>query len=114
MKNQRDSDLFYLKSILLAIDNIDSYGFSSNPDKKTLRAVTYELMTIGEAATKISVTLKKANPHVPWNEIEGTRHRIVHEYFRIDPAVIAEIVRDDLKPLETFMGDIIRQIEVQP
>jgi uncharacterized protein with HEPN domain len=111
VRNQNQSDVFYLKSILLAIDSIHSYAFSKDADKKTLRAATYELMTIGEAATKISTALKEANPQLPWRQIEGTRHRIVHEYFRIDPDMIAAIIADDLQMLEREVNRMLAALE---
>jgi uncharacterized protein with HEPN domain len=54
---------------------------------------------IGEAARKISPELKQAHPEVPWQQIIGMRHRLVHEYFRIIAAQVWRVVQEDIPPL---------------
>lgn len=33
---------------------------------------------------------------IEWHRIVGLRHRVVHDYFGVDPAMIWVIVRDDV------------------
>ncbi|WP_244259233.1 HepT-like ribonuclease domain-containing protein [Rathayibacter sp. VKM Ac-2759] len=42
---------------------------------------------------------------VPWASIAGLRNVIVHEYFRIQPALIVEILDDELAPLAGALRD---------
>ena len=59
-----------------------------------LRFGTVKLIeVIGEAANMLTKELREANPDVPWHLIIGMRNRLVHDYFRIDTAVVAEVVR---------------------
>ena len=46
-------------------------------------AVERQVGIIGEAVSKLSKTLRDANPHGPWGQVVGTRHRPVHEYDRV-------------------------------
>ena len=54
-------------------------------DVDTIReSVAFNVMVIGEAASKVSVELRAANPEIPWLDIINMRHRIVHGYAFID------------------------------
>jgi uncharacterized protein with HEPN domain len=42
------------------------------------------LQIVGEAAWKVSDEYRLAHPDIPWSQIAGLRHRLVHDYTRID------------------------------
>jgi uncharacterized protein with HEPN domain len=77
-------------------------------DKKTEFAVARGLEIIGEACRKISREIQEKYPEIPWNQIAGTRNRLVHEYFRIDWEIVWRIVKIDL-PQEKHAFQKIRQ-----
>lgn len=54
---------------------------------------------IGEAATHVSPEGRAAHPNLPWPQIIGTRHRVVHGYGKVDLNVLWDTVTDDLPPL---------------
>jgi uncharacterized protein with HEPN domain len=54
---------------------------------------------IGEAARQLSSEFKEAHPGIPWATIVDMRHRLVHEYFRINPAEVWLVVARDLPDL---------------
>ena len=62
-------------------------------------ALVHLIQMIGEAAGGLSDEFKQAHPDIPWTRIVGMRHRIVHEYWRVDVDVVWEVVRDELGPL---------------
>src|SRR5271169_1378036 len=99
MKDRKEKDSFYLGTILDALDAIAIHQKSPTPNYTANRAVILELMTIGEAVTKISAETKKQYPQVAWLQIAGTRHKIVHEYFQIDPEIIENILEKHLPDL---------------
>jgi uncharacterized protein with HEPN domain len=45
---------------------------------------------VGEAATKISKEERDKYPQIPWKQIMGMRHKIIHDYFDIDYDVVWE------------------------
>ena len=59
----------------------------------------YQLQTIGEAASKISPDFKAAHPEIPWPPIIGLRHQLVHNYARINPDEIWNIIQIDVPHL---------------
>lgn len=68
-------------------------------DDKTMAAVEHMLQTIGEAAIKVSARVTDAHPEIDWFKVKGLRHRIVHDYRRIDHATIWRIATQYVPPL---------------
>ena len=100
--SRRDRD--YLDDIadamrrILAYTNGLSYeGFLADP--KTQDAVIRNLQVMGDAAKKLSTSLKQTHPLIPWKEMAGTRDRIVHEYFGINYDIVWTVARDELSSL---------------
>ena len=78
-------------------EGMDEGGFRS--DRRTQRAVVQCIEVIGEAARMVSEATRKQVPAVPWEQIVGMRHRIVHVYFDIDLLLVWAVVEQDLRPL---------------
>lgn len=57
------------------------------------------LQIVGEAASKVSEEFRAAHPAIPWEQIIGFRHRLVHDYTRIDLAKVWEVVNTHVQPL---------------
>ncbi len=53
-------------------------------DLTVRRATQHVVMIIGEAASKVSKPFREAHSQIPWRPIVAMRHRLVHEYSRID------------------------------
>jgi uncharacterized protein with HEPN domain len=73
-------------------------------DQKTMDAVTRNLEIIGEAARQLDAEQHAAYPDIPWQQIIGLRHRIVHDYFGIDTQLIWEIASRDAPELLRKLG----------
>jgi uncharacterized protein with HEPN domain len=68
-------------------------------DRRTLRAVSYDVLVIGEAAGRVSREARTQLPEIPWDRIIGMRHRLAHGYDEIRLDVVVETVRKALPPL---------------
>jgi uncharacterized protein with HEPN domain len=62
-------------------------------------AVPHAVEVVGEAASRLSPSFCEAHPEIPWSEITGMRHRIVHDYFAVDYQRPWDTVHSDLPPL---------------
>jgi uncharacterized protein with HEPN domain len=51
---------------------------------------------IGEAASKVSPVAREQLAEIPWAEITGMRHRLIHGYASVDHDVVWTVVRHDL------------------
>ena len=82
------SDALRLQDILEAISVIEQYlpaeqaVFDRDPPLQS--HIYRHLMIVGEAAWSLSKQLKQLHPHVPWRQIEGMRHIMVHDYFKVN------------------------------
>src|SRR5438270_13946757 len=59
-------------------------------------AVAYNIMVIGEAATKVSAETEAAHPQIPWVDVKNMRHRIVHGYMSLDYEKLWGVVADEI------------------
>ena len=68
-------------------------------DEMLMLALVRLLEVIGEAATGVTDDIRQRTSQIPWREISGTRHRLVHGYFDVDLDIVWEIVTHDLPSL---------------
>lgn len=71
-------------------------------------AVLRPLEIIGEAAAHVSEPMRQTHPEVPWAEMIGMRHRLIHEYSRVDMGVLWETVQRDLPELVAVLEPLVR------
>lgn len=62
-------------------------------------AVIRLLEVLGEAARGVSKTFRQSHPQIEWEQIAGTRDRLIHGYMDVDLDVVWEILTTDLPPL---------------
>lgn len=90
----------YLEHILEAVDLALSYveGMDQQTflrDRKTQQAVIYNIVIIGEAASRIineHPDFTESTPEIPWREMRGIRNRMAHGYFELDMDIIWDTV----------------------
>jgi uncharacterized protein with HEPN domain len=76
-------------------------------DQKTVRAVAFELTTIGEAVRTIPQETQESNPEIPWGKIQGIRNVLVHEYYRLDEEILWKTIQDDIPELTKSLKKIL-------
>ncbi|NJL27446.1 MAG: DUF86 domain-containing protein [Thermoanaerobaculia bacterium] len=59
---------------------------------------------VGEAAGRVTEPTQALYSHIPWSEIIGTRHRLIHGYDFVDYDILWQTIQEDLPVL-------IRQLE---
>ncbi len=111
MKN----DLMYLEHIIESIGRIKSYvkvikdedGFLEN--EIICDAVVRRIEIIGEAASKISSSLKAKNKQVPWLDIVDTRNLLIHGYFGVSYSAVWNVVKNHIPELEKQVKEILEK-----
>jgi uncharacterized protein with HEPN domain len=61
------------------------------------------LEIIGEAAVKVSDETRAMYSEIPWAEIVGMCHRLIHAYFDINVEIVWQTVSKDLPPLVVML-----------
>ena len=76
-----------------------------------LRFGTVKLIEIiGEAANMLTKELRAAHPEVARPLVIGMRNRLVHDHFRIDTAIISEVVRIHIPALKPQLQAILLEL----
>jgi len=64
---------------------------------------------VGEAANGVSAGFQKQCPEIPWADIVGMRHRLIHAYFDVNLDIVWATVTQDLPPFAATLEQILRQ-----
>jgi len=68
-------------------------------DRMLVLALVKAIEIIGEAAYQLSDDARDELPDIPWNDIIGMRHRLVHAYFDINLDILWQTAQDDIPAL---------------
>lgn len=109
-------DLDYLGDILEAMQRIIAYtgGFSYERfigDRRTQDAVLRNIEVIGEAAKRLSTSLKKQHPAIPWKDMAGMRDRVIHHYFGINYDIVWTVASGEIPKLAPGMTAILEKLK---
>ena len=99
------SDFYLINDIKESIKSIEEYiselknkeNFLSN--RRMQKLMIYEIIMIGEAATKISIETKNNYPNINWREISDMRNFLIHEYYEVSNNIIWETANKDIPKL---------------
>ena len=76
----------------------DKHREDLNSDRKLVLALVKDIEIIEEAAYQTSDEARRQLTNVPWEDIIGMRHRLVHAYFDIDLDILWKTVTDRRPP----------------
>jgi uncharacterized protein with HEPN domain len=68
-------------------------------DENLRLALAHLIQTLGEAARRVSVPFQTAHADIPWPQIIGIRHKVVHDYMHVDFDIVWAVATTDLPPL---------------
>ena len=103
----------YLEDILSAIARIGEYTAKGKENffahGLVQDGVIRQLSIIGEASTKLPMTLKTQHPEIPWKEVTAMRNIIVHDYSEINLERIWGTIERDLPVLRKAIAAMLRE-----
>jgi uncharacterized protein with HEPN domain len=76
-------------------------------DENLRLALVHLVQVIGEAARKVSGDFTAAHPEVPWEDIIGMRHKLVHDYLGVDEDIVWQVVIEDLPKLVESLEPLV-------
>jgi uncharacterized protein with HEPN domain len=111
VKAQPPGDAAYLESMREAIARIRRYlgrkrraAFLADPLLQD--ALIRNLEVIGEAAGRVSRELAARHPAIPWRDIAGMRHRLIHGYLKVNLATVWQAIERDLPELARQLDEL--------
>ncbi len=104
----------YLADIVEAARNIERYaarGYEAFAGDELIQTwMVHHLQVIGEATAHVPDDLRARVPEVPWNQIVGMRHILVHGYFMVDAEVVWASVTADVPALRAAVERLIDEL----
>ena len=84
----KKDDMVYLAHMLTygrsVVDKVSEGNWEEFDRDDNLRlAVVHLIQIIGEAARCVSEETQKEHANIPWSDVIGMRHRVVHDYLNI-------------------------------
>lgn len=80
-------------------------------DENQAIVLTFWIQRMGEASRMVGRDLKKRHPEIPWTQIEGMRHRIVHDYDHIDLDIVWSVATVNAPALVAPLKVILQELE---
>ncbi len=103
-------DLERIEHMINAIDKIFAYTSDMAYEKFLYNemvqdAVIKNFEVIGEAAQHVSTELKEKYGHIEWKKIQGLRHILVHDYYKINPEIL-------WNTKDAYLHDLLINLEI--
>jgi uncharacterized protein with HEPN domain len=76
-------------------------------DENLRLALIHLVQVIGEAARQVSGEFTAAHPGIPWENIVGMRHKVVHDYLGVDEDIVWQVVSEDLPKLVEALEPLV-------
>jgi uncharacterized protein with HEPN domain len=80
-------------------------------DRQPVWALVKAAEIVGEAAYQMNKASRAENPGIPWEDIIGMRHRLVHAYFDINLDILWKTTQEDLPSLVAQLEPIVPKEE---
>ena len=105
-------DMERVQDMLDAIAHIERYiyqGREAFEQEELIQIWTiHHIQIIGEAARSISESFRSLYDTVPWSEIIGMRHILVHNYFGIDLDTVWVTAYQNIPTLKLQLEEILQ------
>lgn len=96
----------YAEEALRLLGDFDARSLAQ--DHRTLLAIYYALLVVGEAAARTSPDLRANLPDIEWGRIVGMRNRLAHGYDEISLDIVVDTVRSKLPELISRLRAALR------
>jgi uncharacterized protein with HEPN domain len=102
---------FRIQDILKSIQKIEIYiedmtAIKFKKNELVIDAVVRNLEIIGEASKSIPISIRKLYPDIPWDQMNGMRNILIHEYFGVDVATVWHTAKTHLPILKKQLESI--------
>ena len=105
-----------LEHILQACNDLltskDKYKFEEIKDNTILFYGFVKLAEIiGEASYMLTKEFRASQPQIPWEQMIGLRHVLVHGYYTIKPKQLWNIIEKDIPVLKPQIENLLNTVD---
>jgi uncharacterized protein with HEPN domain len=97
-----------IKDLELFIGEMDYEEFLK--DKKTQKAVVWQIHIIGEATKNIPASIREKYKKAPWKYMARIRDKIAHFYFGIDYEIVWNVIKEKLPEIKPVIEKILKDL----
>ncbi len=74
-------------------------------------AILHQLMVLGEAVKRLSVSFRIEHSSIPWTKIAGMRDNLIHDYLDVDLNLNWDTIERDLPALLQYLEPLLPKEE---
>src|SRR5262245_12286329 len=105
-----------LRDIVHSADLASEYAADLNADALAEApprrdATVFRIAVIGEAAAHLPPEIQALASEIPWIQVKAMRNHLIHGYWQVDFAIVAETVAQDLAPLKRAATRLITLLD---
>ena len=105
--------------MLQALERIERETCETSRDKlffddRLTRAIILDFIVLREAANNVTEGYCARHPEVPWTDIAGFRHKLVHDYSGIDFGILWDAMTKDVPALLPIFRNLVAMLPPNP
>jgi len=100
--------LRFLNRIVSLAEGMSRDSLETDGDKHD--ALLHNFIMLGEAANRITRDFAAAYPDIPWSQVAGLRHRLVHDYDEVNYDVLWEAMTVEVPSLLRRIKSIVDEL----
>lgn len=74
-------------------------------------AIERTLKIIGEATSNVSDRIKSRDNTLPWREMRALRNIVAHEYHRVEPARVWQVIQEELPRTQEKIRALVQELK---
>jgi uncharacterized protein with HEPN domain len=111
-------DALFIRHMLEAVERVMEVTHKTTKDQFEREwviqdALIRELEVLGEAAGRVSRELTSSHTEIPWREITGLRHKLIHDYFVVALDVVWDTATVDVPEVHLLLVALLEQVTHQ-
>lgn len=99
----------YSNNVLKIIDGVEFEEFSNNI--LIYYATMKNIEIVGEAAYMLTKEFKVNHPDIPWKQVEGMRHVLVHGYSQVLPKILWATAKENIPEIKKQVEKYLEEID---
>ena len=99
----------FCEKVIANSSNTELSSFAA--DSNLYDATIWNIVKIGEAATKVPDEIRDSFPNIEWAKIIAMRNQLIHGYFRNRNEIVWETIRGDIPKLLVDLRELLKRID---
>ncbi len=108
-KGRLEDIVEYSNNVLKIIEGVDFDEFANNI--LVYFATMKNIEIVGEAAYMLTKEFKAVHTEIPWKQVEGMRHVLVHGYSQVLPKILWATAKEDIPYIKAQVEKYLAEVD---